>query len=96
VLHSFGAKSDGTQPLASLIEVKGKLYGTTEYGGAYGLGTVFSITLSGREKVLHSFDNGTDGTLPNAGLVDVDGTLYGTTLTGGEQLQQCRQLRDGL
>ena len=96
VLHSFGAKSDGTQPLASLIEVKGKLYGTTEYGGAYGLGTVFSITLSGREKVLHSFDNGTDGTLPNAGLVDVDGTLYGTTLTGGEQLQQRRQLRDGL
>ncbi len=83
VLHSFGKGNDGTYSVASLSEVKGKLYGTTTLGGAYGLGTVFSITPGDKEKVLHSFGNGTDGTLPNAALIDVNGTLYGTTLTGG-------------
>jgi uncharacterized repeat protein (TIGR03803 family) len=66
-----------------LIDVKGKLYGTTESGGAYGAGTVFSITLGGKEKVLHSFGNGNDGAVPSAGLIDVGGTLYGTTEVGG-------------
>jgi uncharacterized repeat protein (TIGR03803 family) len=90
VLHSFGGAADGANPYASLIEVKGKLYGTTEYGGAYsgcaggnGCGTVFSLTTSGTEKVLHSFGYGTDGSVPKAGLTDVDGTLYGTTYSGG-------------
>ncbi|MGB6517412.1 MAG: choice-of-anchor tandem repeat GloVer-containing protein, partial [Candidatus Cybelea sp.] len=82
VLHNFGAANDGSQPLAPLIEVKGKLYGTTEFGGAHGPGTVFSITLSGKEKVLYSF-NGTDGSNPSAGLIDVKGRLYGTTPYGG-------------
>jgi uncharacterized repeat protein (TIGR03803 family) len=83
VLHSFGNATDGATPLASLLEVNGKLYGTTEHGGEYGLGTVFSITLSGKEKVLHSFGLGTDGVYPFAGLTDVNGTLYGTTVEGG-------------
>ena len=53
-------------------------------GGAYNdNGTVFSITLGGKEKVLHSFGNGTDGKQPFAGLIDVNGTLYGTTAGGG-------------
>ena len=82
VLHNFGAANDGSQPAASLIEVKGKLYGTTERGGARGYGTVFSITLNGKEKVLYSF-NGTDGSNPSAGLIDLGGVLYGTTENGG-------------
>ncbi len=56
VLHSFGTTSgDGTSPLGELTRLNGILYGTTYYGGACGDGTVFSITLSGIEKVLHSF-----------------------------------------
>ncbi len=56
VLYSFGSTSaDGTYPLTELTRLHGKLYGTTYYGGACSAGTVFSITLSGTEKVLHSF-----------------------------------------
>jgi uncharacterized repeat protein (TIGR03803 family) len=93
ILHSFGAPGDGDYPQASLIDVKGTLYGTTLVGGAYGgcefgtetlrCGTVFSISTSGAEKVLHSFGNGSDGKSPHASLIDVKGTLYGTTMLGG-------------
>jgi uncharacterized repeat protein (TIGR03803 family) len=45
VIHSFGGSSaDGALPRAGLINVKGKLYGTTEVGGASGYGTVFSLS----------------------------------------------------
>ena len=90
VVYSFAGATDGSLPVAGLVNVGGTLYGTTYYGGAYsgcsggiGCGTVFSITPSGSEKVLHSFGYGTDGNLPRAGLIDVDGTLYGTTSAGG-------------
>ena len=45
VLHSFGHGSDGSTPLAGLIDVNGTLYGTTSAGGKYGDGTVFALTL---------------------------------------------------
>jgi uncharacterized repeat protein (TIGR03803 family) len=83
VLHSFGELPDGNIPAASLIDVNGTLYGTTQAGGAYRQGTVFSITLDGAEKVLHSFGNGKDGAYPSAGLISIKGTLYGTTSEGG-------------
>jgi uncharacterized repeat protein (TIGR03803 family) len=88
VLHRFGSGSDGVQPAAGLIDVKGTLYGTTEFGGANcgangGCGTVFTITPSGVEKVLHSF-SGTDGANPQASLIELKGKLYGTTIDGGE------------
>jgi uncharacterized repeat protein (TIGR03803 family) len=83
VLHSFGERNDGSVPRAALINVDGKLYGTTSSGGTNGDGTVFSLTPSGDEKVLHNFGEGSDGQVPTAGLVDVDGTLYGTTSGGG-------------
>jgi uncharacterized repeat protein (TIGR03803 family) len=46
VLYEFGAQSgDGNYPIAGLVfDKKGNLYGTTEAGGAYGLGTVFVVT----------------------------------------------------
>jgi uncharacterized repeat protein (TIGR03803 family) len=34
---------DGACPIASVIDVKGTLYGTTASGGASGRGTVYSI-----------------------------------------------------
>src|SRR5579862_5833582 len=82
VLHSFGYGADGADPVASLIEVKGRLYGTTMRGGAYNEGTVFSITTSDTEKVLHSF-HATDGAYPVGSLISVKGNFYGTTMGGG-------------
>jgi uncharacterized repeat protein (TIGR03803 family) len=84
VLHSFNnSSSDGGIPSASLINVKGTLYGTTVEGGTHGEGTVFSISTSGTEYVLYNFGSGSDGALPRASLIDAKGTLYGTTLSGG-------------
>jgi uncharacterized repeat protein (TIGR03803 family) len=86
VLHSFGDGSgDGASPqYVRLVELNGILFGTTEYGGANGLGTVFSITPSGAESVLYSFSGYPgDGSHPYAGLINVNGTLYGTTYNGG-------------
>jgi uncharacterized repeat protein (TIGR03803 family) len=85
VLYSFAGPNhgDGSLPEGSLINVSGTLYGTTCYGGQYGFGTVFRVTLGGTEKVLHSFAGEPDGECPSAGLIDVNGTLYGTTVYGG-------------
>jgi uncharacterized repeat protein (TIGR03803 family) len=75
---------DGGNPLASLISVRGKLYGTTSTGGFDEFfGTGFEVTTKGKETVLHSFEVHTDGGTPSASLVDVKGVLYGTTLYGG-------------
>ncbi len=84
VLHSFGGTHDGLDPVASLIEVHGKLYGTTAYGGhKVCCGTVFSITPGGTEKVLYRFSETKSGYVPSAALIEVGGALYGTTLDGG-------------
>jgi uncharacterized repeat protein (TIGR03803 family) len=87
VLYSFCSQpncTDGLYPVASLIDVNGTLYGTTENGGAEGFGTVFSLDpTSSTEKVVHSFGIGSDGLYPYAGLVEARGLLYGTTQAGG-------------
>lgn len=92
VIYAFAGGKDGAYPTASLIDVNGTLYGTTQRGGAArtckvqimsGCGTVFSINRDGVERVLHVFRDGTDGANPSAGLIDVNGTLYGTTVYGG-------------
>jgi uncharacterized repeat protein (TIGR03803 family) len=81
--------ADGANPFAGLIaDANGNLFGTTFYGGASNLGTVFEIakTASGYASsptILVSF-NGADGQIPEAGLIaDANGNLYGTTLEGG-------------
>ena len=84
VLYSFAGGSDGANPLnGTLTNVDGTLYGTTEYGGANGFGTVYMITTSGTESVLYSFAGGSDGEYPYAGVTYVGGALYGTTSNGG-------------
>jgi uncharacterized repeat protein (TIGR03803 family) len=83
LLYSFRGGSDGANPVAGLLDVNGTLYGTTQYGGAYDQGTVFSITAKGKERVLHSFGSGYDGAQPVAGLTLLKGKLYGTTHKGG-------------
>lgn len=105
VLHSFARGADGADPMASLINVKGTLYGTT-YAGGTGVqctascGTVFSVDPNtGAEKVLYSFCSQqacADGAEPLGALVEVDGALYGTTSTGGTGEQACVALACGI
>jgi len=58
--------------------------GSTRNGGAFGGGTLFSVTSAGKVTVLHSFVPGTEGSSPNEMLaVDVTGNIYGTTNLGG-------------
>ena len=91
VLQNFNNNgTDGWGPVAGLIfDTPGNLYGTTEYGGADGSGTVFELTPTAggvwTEKVLHNFNNnGTDGYDLYASLIsDAAGNLYGTTYQGG-------------
>ena len=90
VVHSFGNGTDGLSPRANVIVDKaGNLYGTTIYGGAYSLGTVFEVSPgsggSWNETVLYSFHsvNGSDGWYPVGGVVfDTAGNLFGTTSGG--------------
>src|SRR5277367_1580098 len=76
--------TDGANPEAGLVQAtNGEFYGTTELGGANGIGTVFKITSKGTLTTLHSFD-GTDGANPEAGLVQAtDGKFYGITNADG-------------
>jgi len=89
VLYSFAGGTDGQEPLAALLNVKGTLYGTTAYGGANSQGTVFAVNRkTGSEKVLYSFcsqNSCADGETPVAPLIDVKGVLYGTTQGGGTE-----------
>jgi uncharacterized repeat protein (TIGR03803 family) len=84
VVYTFTAKYDGATPQAPLIrDGKGNFYGTTEHGGAFGLGAIFELGPGGKEIPLHSFA-GVDGLAPEGSLVrDARGNLYGTTFYGG-------------
>jgi len=80
-LHSFCSQAscaDGAQPEGGLLQATdGNFYGVTGIGGAYGWGTVFKITPTGKSTILYSFAN---GAYPIGGLVQAsDGNLYGTT-----------------
>lgn len=88
VLHSFGGDQDGWGPDASLIDVKGVLYGTTWNGpGNCGnCGTIFSVGKAGKEQVLEGFPPRHKGRIP-LGLINIDGTLYGVALAGGKYQQ---------
>lgn len=85
ILYSFTGGADGAFPWASLIQdADGNFYGTTEYGGEYGAGTVFKVSPSGQETALYSFTGGADGATPIAPVIrDASGNLFGTTFTGG-------------
>jgi uncharacterized repeat protein (TIGR03803 family) len=86
VLHAFSNWPDGALPQASLIQgTDGALYGTTDQGGDYVVGTVFRLQTNGTGySVLHSFGFATDGLSPQGALTQgSDGRLYGTTVIGG-------------
>jgi uncharacterized repeat protein (TIGR03803 family) len=91
VLYSFnGTLQHGSTPSSPLTaDANGNLYGTTNYGGNYRVGTVYKLAPNSSggftQTVLYSFKGGTDGASPMfAGVVvDALGNLYGTTSIGG-------------
>jgi uncharacterized repeat protein (TIGR03803 family) len=44
ILYTFTGGADGANPGAALVTLGGKIYGTTNAGGAAGLGTIFELT----------------------------------------------------
>jgi len=85
-LHYFEDSTIGQGPyLAGLIKAtNGKLYGTTEYGGAHNYGVIFSFDVSTSVySDIYDFDS-LNGYYPGAGVIQAtNGLLYGTTIYGG-------------
>jgi uncharacterized repeat protein (TIGR03803 family) len=79
-----GTNSDGAWPQAGLILAGSTLYGSAEFGGSLGNGTVFSINTNGTGFTnLHTFSIGSDGAYPQTSLILSGNTLYGAALGGG-------------
>jgi uncharacterized repeat protein (TIGR03803 family) len=91
VIYNFKGGKDGESPSGGMVRIGSLLYGTTYAGGGhtgcetgYTCGTLFSITVSGDEKVLHAFSGiGGDGGNPSGALIEISDRIYGTTEFGG-------------
>jgi uncharacterized repeat protein (TIGR03803 family) len=87
LVYTFKGDPDGAGPYTNLIQgSNGAFYGTTEEGGSTQEGTIFEVTVGGKETVLYSFPNQTDGAYPSLPLTQgPDGLLYGaaTDCAGG-------------
>lgn len=83
-LVAFDGKN-GSSPVSSLvIGNDGAFYGTTELGGATGMGTVFRFDVHANQLTTLVSFNGQNGANPSSTLaVDEKGNLYGTTGRGG-------------
>ena len=90
VIHNFTGGEDGGNPgwgrLA--MDAAGNLYGTTYYGGTYGLGVLFMMMPNPdgtwTENVLHQFTGGDDGYFPQTTpIFDSSGNLYATAHASG-------------
>lgn len=82
--------ADGGPGNGLILDAAGNVYGTTPYGGTYGLGEAYQLSPAGggqwSETVLYNFSF--FGFLPKVVplstlLFDTDGNLYGTTEYGG-------------
>jgi len=84
-LYSFSQSGgDGLVPNGVTFDKAGNLWGTTEFGGANGVGTIFYLTnvpgVGWQETIVHNFQTDTDGTHPLGTLVaDSSGNYYGST-----------------
>ena len=82
-LGTFGS-GDGANPYGTVIrDANGNLFGTTDYGGANGDGTVFEIKAGSSVVTTLAAFNGKNGEEPNDVVEDSNGNLFGTTTLGG-------------
>jgi uncharacterized repeat protein (TIGR03803 family) len=84
-IYSFSGGSDGYLPIAPLVRGSdGNFYGTTQYGGDFGLGNIFKVSTDGTFANLYSFTGGLDDSAPTNELMQAaDGNFYGVTQHGG-------------
>jgi uncharacterized repeat protein (TIGR03803 family) len=81
-LHSFHYATDGSNPIAPLIQAAdGKLYGLTAGGGPLNTGTFFKITLGGLLTTLSDFPGATS--LNGPLIQGSDRNFYGSSELGG-------------
>ena len=86
VLHEFaGGPNDGAGSGAEVtLDGTGNIYGTTNYGGTNGSGTIFKLATNGTESLLHSFGGAGDGANPDGAVtIEANGDMIGTTIGGG-------------
>jgi uncharacterized repeat protein (TIGR03803 family) len=85
LLSSFSNSGTGPyNPNALIIDSSGNLYGASNDGGKYGVGTLFKVTPNGAVTTLFSFkpsviDGYSGPSRPNTLARDSKGNLYGTT-----------------
>ncbi len=100
-VHSFFNIPDGASPVGGLVQgAGGALYGTTLYGGAWGIdpftgsgnGTIFRVDAENVYAVVYSFTfldeqlANVDGRWPDRALLaGLDGSLYGVAPYGGKE-----------
>lgn len=87
VIFSFSLTEGYFPEDGVLLDQSGNIYGTTIYGGDYGVGVAYELVPAEggwQWKTLYAFQGGDDGAQPYGGLIiDTEGNLYGTTITGG-------------
>jgi uncharacterized repeat protein (TIGR03803 family) len=82
VLWNFTCGDDGCNPYAGVIfDGAGNLYGTTDFGGSGGIGTVYELspTQSGWSETTLSSLPGATGTASGGLVMDAHGDLFGLT-----------------
>jgi uncharacterized repeat protein (TIGR03803 family) len=87
-LYQFdGSSAEGINALGGLSEgPDGQLYGTTVFGGQWGMGTLFRLNKDGTAfNVQHHFKGELGGAANPSGELakGADGVFYGTSRTGG-------------
>jgi uncharacterized repeat protein (TIGR03803 family) len=77
--------ANGANPVGGLVrDVQGNLFGTTQYGGTNGLGTVWELAAGGGTITPLASFTGANGAAPVSSLIrGAQGNLFGTTLVGG-------------
>jgi len=84
-LYDFSGTPSCSCPNGDLLLVGQRLYGVTENGGPYGVGTIFVIDTDGsRYMDLYDFNSANNnGAVPIGSLIYSGHTLYGMTSGGG-------------
>jgi len=79
-LYNFPGSVSSEPNWGVIRDSAGNLYGTTIFGGNYGVGTVFKLDTSGTQTILCNF---ADGAYPSNIVLDAAGNIYGATANGG-------------
>lgn len=98
LLHVFDG-NDGMQPEGGVVlDGKGNLYGTANFGGNLsceslgygylepGCGTIYKLDSKGNFRVIHIFMGKGDGSFPLGLILGSDGNLYGIAQNGGDEI----------